>query len=301
MHDNVVVVGIDGSEPSYAALDWALNQAKMRDARLHLVCAFELPTYATASVSAIPQDSGQYLRDAAEGMLQKAVEKVEGRGVPVTSALEFGDPTEILTELSKKAALVVIGGRSNGNKFSDRILHTASSAVPAHAYCPTVVVPFRHERTFQPIEHIVVGVDGSEHGRRALQRAIWEADRWNARLTVLCAVPISYNPGMNAVISDEDILADAEKEIRMEIDAVCEGRDVKINVHAQRGNPSYVLPEFSKMVDLVVLGTRGRGGITGLLLGSTSQMVLGQAECPVMVVPKKVREGDDVGPAKREL
>ncbi|MFC5281473.1 universal stress protein [Arcanobacterium canis] len=300
MHDNVVVVGIDGSEPSYAALDWALNQAKMRDARLHLVCAFELPTYATASVSAIPQDSGQYLRDAAEGMLQKAVEKVEGQGVPVTSALEFGDPTEILTELSKKAALVVIGGRSSGNKFSDRILRTASSAVPAHAYCPTVVVPVRHERTFQPIEHIVVGVDGSEHGRRALQRAIWEADRWNARLTVLCAVPISYNPGMNAVISDEDILADAEKEIRMEIDAVCEGRDVKINVHAQRGNPSYVLPEFSKMVDLVVLGTRGRGGIAGLLLGSTSQMVLGQAECPVMVVPKKVREGDDVGPAKRE-
>ncbi|MDP9801170.1 nucleotide-binding universal stress UspA family protein [Arcanobacterium wilhelmae] len=299
MHDNVVVVGIDGSEPSYAALEWALNQSKERGARLHLVCAFELPTYATASVSPIPQDSGQYLRDAAEGMLSKAVEMVDGHGVEVTSALEFGDPTEILTELSKKAALVVIGGRSTRNKFSDRLLRTASSAVPAYAYCPTVVVPFHHERKFQPIEHIVVGVDGSEHGRRALQRAVWEADRWGARLTVLSAIPIAYNPGMNAVVSDEDILADAEKEIRAEIDSVLEGRDVKINVHAQRGNPSYVLPEFSKMVDLVIVGTRGRGGIAGLLLGSTSQMVLGQAECPVMVVPKKVRDGDDVGPSKR--
>lgn len=129
------------------------------------------------------------MRSAAEKMIQEKAQALQGQGVEVTWSLEFGDPTEVLVEMSKKVALVVVGGREpNSSSLADRLLRTVSSAVPSNGYCPTVVVPSQHEVKDVPIKHIVVGVDGSEHAKTALQRAVWEADRWNARLSIVATV-----------------------------------------------------------------------------------------------------------------
>lgn len=294
-HDNVVIVGVDGSEPSLAAADWALEQAKKRDASLHLVCAIQLPQYAVNALASIPAVSVEHLTNSANELLREVSDRMEGHGVSVKTSVEMGDPTEVLTTLSKKAALVVIGGRSTRNTFTDRLLRTASSAVPANAFCPTVVVPFVENRKFQPIKKIVVGVDGSEHARMALQRAVWEADRWDAKLECVMSVPASYTPGGPAIVVREEVLDEAKALIRSELDALPEKRDIDVDIISLEGNPAYTLPAFTRDSDLIVVGTRGRGGIRGLLLGSTSQMILGQSECPIMVVPRRVRDEDDAG------
>lgn len=296
-HENVVVVGVDGSDAGKAALQWALAQAKARNARLHIVCAYEMPTYAAHAELNIPVTENNFLYEAAEEMVAATVASVQGQGVEVTSSLEFGDPTEVMVEISKEVALIVVGGHSGDKgRLADQLLRTVSSGVPAYAYCPTVVVPPDGLAKYLPVEHIAVGVDGSEHAQTALQRAVWEADRWNAKLSIVAAVNAAPTPWIPMTPFREDFLEEVTDAVASQLTEVDEGRDIDVHIHAVEGNPAQVLTECGEEVDLLIVGTRGHGGFTGLLLGSTSQTVLAHASCPVMVVPKRVRPDDDIGP-----
>ncbi|ADH93303.1 universal stress protein [Arcanobacterium haemolyticum] len=305
-HENIVVVGIDGSPAAQSALTWAHAQAKARGARLHLVCAYELPSYAPeflpTSGASIPVGDSGFLYKAAEDMIRAAADSLDGQGVDVTWSLEFGDPTEVLVEMSKRVALVVVGGReASSNSLADRLLRTVSSAVPSNACCPTVVVPAGKSADDLPVKHIVVGVDGSAHAKTALQRAVWEADRWGAKLSIVATVNTAAATWIPADTFRDDFLEEVADSVRVQLAEVDEGREIDVDIHAIEGNPAQVLVEFSKEVDLLVIGTRGRGGFAGLLLGSTSQSVLAITECPTMVVPRRVRPGDDVGPEPKQV
>lgn len=294
-HENIVVVGIDGSDAGNAALEWALAQARARSARLHIICGYELPSQYMVPEFQIAQGNANYLYQSAKAIVDKAVETVSGQGVEVTSSLEFGDPTEVLVEISKRVACVVVGGRrQDRGRLADRLLKTVSAAVPANAYCPTVVVPIPGPKL--PVERVLCGIDGSEHSKIALQRAVWEADRWGASLSVVTVVNPSAAGWVPAATFREEHLQDMEAAIAKQLAEVDEGRKIDVNIQALEGSPAHVLADLSATHDLVVLGTRGYGGFAGLLLGSTSQTLLGYSACPTMVVPRRVRKGDDVGP-----
>lgn len=299
-HENTVAVGIDGSLASKAALEWAVAQAKARGAKLQLVCAYEMPSYASEllpNAAMFPVSDQGLMYRAAEKMVKEAAASVADSGLEVTWTLEFGDPTEILVELSKKVALIVVGGReSQTGKLADRLLRTVSSAVPSNAYCPTVVVPVNDAPVALPIKTIVVGVDGSKFAQTAMQRAVWEADRWNAKLIVVACVNTAAATWVPEGTFQESFLVEVEESVRDQLLEVDEGRDIDVHVHAVEGNPAQILTEFSSEVDLLIVGTRGRGGFTGLLLGSTSQNVLQETRCATMVVPRRIRPGDDEGP-----
>lgn len=206
----------------------------------------------------------------------------------------------MLVELSKKVATVVIGSRGRGS-FADRLLGTVSSAVPAHGYCPTVVVPEQSQGSCLPIRHIVVGVDGSEAANIALERAVWEAERWQAKLTAVATVNTSSIAWMPGAGYSVDVLDDVRTGLEIVVEKATEGYDIDVRTHALEGNPAALMAEFSTAVDLLVIGTRGRGGFAGLLLGSTSQAILHHSTCPVMVVPKRIRPGDDVPPTVTDV
>ncbi|MDY6142710.1 MAG: universal stress protein [Arcanobacterium sp.] len=303
-HENVVAVGVDGSEPSKAALKWALAQAQARDAELRLVCVFQLPSYAMQQYGLHPATLTQQsnaLYDAAQRSVKELAASVEGQGVKVTWTLVDGDPAEVLVDLSKRVALVVVGGRGDSHgSIADRLLRTVSSAVPAYAYCPTVVVPQDCANQRVPIKKIVVGMDGSDPAKIAVQRAVWEADRWDAKLTVLSSVHVDSSPWAPTYTVDRGFLEEVKDSVTAQLHEVDEGREIDVHVEAREGNPIRLLAESSKEADLVVVGTRGHGGFAGLLLGSTSQMLLELAKCPVMVVPRRIREGDDTGPVRDE-
>ncbi|MFP7695842.1 universal stress protein [Trueperella sp. LYQ143] len=301
-HENIVVVGIDGSDAGNSALRWAHAQARARDARLHIVCGYELPSQYMFPEFQASQGNVNYLYEAAKEIVDAAVSQVDGQGVEVTSALEFGDPTEVLVEMSKRVALIVVGGRSQKKgRLADRLLRTVSSAVPANAYCPTVVVPTDSDEKCLPIKRVVCGVDGSDFAKIALQRAVWEAERWQAHLQVVTVVNPAAAGWVPMVNFREEHLAEMEDAVTQQLKEVAGDTQISYSVTASEGSPAHILAQLSDENDLVVLGTRGRGGFTGLLLGSTSQTLLGYSACPTMVVPRRVRPGDDVGPLPAQI
>ena len=298
-HEQVVLVGVDGSPASLNALEWAVAQALQVGWRLHLVCAYAVPTFAAASLDggyAALDDTA--IREGAQAVLDEAMARVADRGVQVTSALETGDPAGVLVDLSKQVCLVVVGTRGRSG-FAERVLGTVSSALPAHAHCPTVVVPLLDgedddDTSPLPINRIVVGVDGSESAKVALEHAIEQAEVWQAELTAVVAVPIGAGAGvlgwLPAAVDRESVLADVKEGLNVTVDRALEGRQLVVRRHALDGNGAALLSEFSTAVDLVVVGSRGRGGFAGMLLGSTSQQVLHHTACPVMVVPSRIQD-----------
>ena len=150
---------------------------------------------------------------------------------------------------------------------------------------------------YTPVRRIVVGVDGSSSARRALKWAVTEAEAWGAELTAIAAVPMASGAGalawLPAAVDREQVLADVRSGLDRAINEALEGHEgVTVRRHALDGNPAELLAEFSTAVDLVVVGSRGRGGFSGLLLGSTSQAVLSHASCPVLVAPTHHAKGE---------
>ncbi len=289
-----IVAGVDGSEESLKAVEWAAARAAKTGAELRIVCA-----YAVASYSAAALDGGlsvlddNALRLGAERVVDEAAARVADEGITVKTQVEVGDAAAVLSEISEDVDLLVLGSRGRGG-FADRLLGSVSSTVPAHARCPVVVVPpHKSGKPFIPVERIVVGVDGSEVASTALRKAVDEAIIWGAELTVVTAVPIAGGGAMSwmpTAVDRRSLMEDIQQSLNTAIDSALDGRDYPVSRHTLDGSPSALLTEFSSAVDLVVVGTRGRGGFAGMLLGSTSQTVLNHSTCPIMTVPSKHRE-----------
>lgn len=323
MQGDVVLVGVDGSAASQNAVDWAAAHALRHGYGMHLVCAYTVPSFAASALDggyAALDDSA--IADGARAVLDEATARIASTGVRVTSAVATGDAAAVLVGLSKGAATAVVGTRGRGG-FTERLLGTVSSALPAHAHCPTVVVPHRPERggggvpwshggssrqtagrgepaivrRHTPVRRIVVGVDGSAAAETALAQAIHEAEVWDAQLTAVAGVPVTAGSGMlawlPAAVDHEAVLRDAGEGLDVVVDrALADHPGVQVRRHVLDGTGASLLTEFSTAVDLVVVGSRGRGGFAGLLLGSTSQTVLHHAACPVMVVTARRREDE---------
>ncbi|MDP5226404.1 MULTISPECIES: universal stress protein [Arthrobacter] len=304
-----VIVGVDGSEHGGCALLWAAREAQRRQTALHLITAYSVPIYAASGLDggyAAVDDS--VIRQGAEGVLREAMERIKDFDIDVDASVENGDASGVLLELGKDADLLVVGTRGRGG-FVGRLLGSVSSALPAHASCPTVVVPTicagrfgqevedkhaKAELAKHPLAEVkprvVVGVDGSDQARVAVLEAAEQAQRMGVELQVLCSVP-QYSGSLAwvpAAIDREAIFAD----IQTQLDAgvlwlKSHFPELEIHTRLVDGSPVEVLVESSRDSELVVVGTRGRGGFAGMMLGSTSDGVLHHARGPVMVVPDR--------------
>ncbi|MBD5786614.1 universal stress protein [Cellulosimicrobium terreum] len=295
---DTVLVGVDGSAPSLHALDWAAAYARQVGWGLHVVCTYSLPSFTAASLDggyAALDDSA--IQEGARAVLEEARLRSEAAGVRTTATVTTGDAAGVLVEMSAEHSLAVVGTRGRGG-FTERLLGTVSSALPAHARCPTVVVPLRADGTGEelppvtPLRRVVVGVDGSPTAEIALRHAIRQAQAWGAELVAVAGVPVGAGAGLlawlPASIDHEQVLADVTEGLNVIIDRhEAENPGVTIKRIVLDGTGAELLTEFSTATDLIVVGSRGRGGFRGLLLGSTSQAVLHHSACPVMVVTKK--------------
>ena len=303
--DGVILVGVDGSTAALHALDWAAQEATIHGWGLRLVCSYSLPSFAAASLDggyAALDDTA--IRQGAQAVVAEAAARVAGAGLAMTSHVAVGDASAVLIEESAAARVAVVGTRGGGG-FTERLLGTVSAALPAHAMCPTVVVPLRRDGKalpdggpvppITPVRRVVVGLDGSPQAEVALRYAVREAAAWGAELIAVTGVPLATSTGvlawLPATIDHEQVLRDVEAGMEVLIDRVLatipDAPPVKRQV--LDGSGAQLLTEFSVATDLIVVGTRGRGGFAGLLLGSTSQAVLHHAQCPVMVVTARNR------------
>ncbi len=131
---------------------------------------------------------------------------------------------------------------------------------------------------------IVVGVDGSDHAIAALRWAVAEAELRDAEVIALCAweFPHALNPVTMLTVDADPFRADAEASLHRSISAVDTG-SVVVTRRIVEGSAAQRLVEASDEADLVVVGSRGRGGFSGLLLGSVSQHLCSYARGPVLV------------------
>ncbi|MDI2030256.1 universal stress protein [Saccharopolyspora sp. TS4A08] len=271
--DKPIVVGIDGSEDAVRAANWAVAEADHRGAALLLVIVNDDPARAS------------YAEDAVRKTAEKCRAMAPHLAVDVETA--SGRPVEELLRQSRKAQLVVLGGRGHGG-FADALIGGVSAAVATHGSCPVVVVRRGVPTTVGPV---LVGVDGSESSTNALRFAFEEARGAAAELLVmevwhegdLLAGPLPSDERDRVQREVEQSLADQVSSLQEEFP------NVRSRQLAQRGHPVATLTDAGRNAQLLVVGHRGRGGFGGLFLGSVAAGVLHHAPCPVVVV----RNGDD--------
>ncbi|BDR52575.1 universal stress protein [Bombiscardovia nodaiensis] len=302
INDKAILVGVDGSDASYKATWWAANYAKHAGLTLQIVCAYSLPSYAAVSFDATYSSMGDDVaaHSDAQEILSKAKAIADEQGVEAVTLIVTGDPSSVFVELSRNYNLIVIGNRGKGG-LAERLLGTTSSSLPAYAYCPIVVVPYTDDdgnmmHLNNTISKVAVGSDESKWGLKALEIAAQFANTWGATLDVISAVPnISGLTGTGSA-EEQSVMDSYLEDLSGRIKPLQEMYpDLKIDKQVVPGSAVEALTQASKDHDVVVVGSRGRGGFTGLLLGSTSQGLLQHAVTPVYVVPRKYVEATESG------
>jgi nucleotide-binding universal stress UspA family protein len=281
---NPVVVGVDGSSSAIRATRWAAAEAVQRKVPLRIVSVYQWPVtgYPEAMIAAhglhdaLKKRSTEIVAEAREAAL------AIGPDLTLTVDVRSGAPLPHLLALSKRAGLVVVGSRGLGG-FSGLLLGSVAVGMAAHADCPVIVV--RGEPGNGPV---VVGVDGSPVSEAAIAFAFEEASTRDADLVAVHtwrgALVDALEDGYFASYLDT-IGVDAEELLAERLAGWQEKfPDVAITRVVARGSAKKVLMEYAVGAQLVVLGSRGRGGFTGLTMGSTSQAMIHHASCPVAVL-----------------
>lgn len=290
-----VVVGVDGSPSSLNAVAVASHEAGIRGAELRLVHAFGRSSSHLPAGGPPWNPAGAGVRELLDGTLAAAERRARDVAphVDITRDVTVGEPLMVLEIASRTASLVVVGSRGLG-AFGSLLLGSTSAHLAAHGRCPVLVVRGRPN----PAGPVLLAVDNSPASEEAVRFAFTEA---SLRGTDLAALHVCRTASSDVydgpadppfVTYDETHLREHAEHI---LDASLAGRQERYpSVTVVRrpvvGRVRHTLIDASADAQLLVVGARGRGGFTGLLLGSVSQAVLHHAQCPVAVVRHR---GDD--------
>lgn len=295
------VVGYDGSPGSRLALAWAAETARLQGTHLtlvHSVNVATVPAFPAMDLSQLEPTLAQAAKSLVDDGAVRAAEKLDASQIETQYWL--GSPAAQLVDASKDADLVVVGSRGRGRVLAG-LLGSTSYTVAAHATCPVVVVrgpvdPSSDDLPTPPRpgrDHdVVVGVDDSDSSARAVDAAAEVAEREGAALHV---VRVAHSASMEAWTYAEvakggteethAIRDHAEQSVTRAANRV-RARHPKVLVTTEvlYGDPGQSLADLGATAGLIVVGSRGHGGFTGMLLGSVSHRVIHDATCPVMVV-----------------
>jgi nucleotide-binding universal stress UspA family protein len=294
-----VVVGIDGKPASVAALAWAAAEAAARQVGLDAVLAWHPPALGLTDDGPGAVDPFPFRADA-QRILDGAIDLLGARiaGLDVRATAVEGRAAATLIEHTRGAAMLVVGTR--GRSVLGLSLGSVSRQCAAHAHCPVVVVPPKWSRA-ESLSRIVVGVDGSAGSARALRWAAEAARIHDASLDVIhvwqAIQPVPDISGMVFAL-DRDLLEKASHELLDEA-AAAELSAVplvpgRVHLLPVEGYPAGALHAAAAGADLLVVGSRGRGGFARLLLGSVAEQCLHRAPVPVAII----RPADE-GPQER--
>jgi nucleotide-binding universal stress UspA family protein len=290
--DPRITVGVDGSAGSTAALAWAARIASLRHLQLRIVHGLQLTGLyygglpgagAEALFDAIRADGDRIVADARS--LAESVDK----DLVITTELPNEPPVPMLIDESRHARMLVVG-RTGAGGFTGMLVGGTAATVASHAHSPVAIIRGRQDTTMIPDSGpVVVGIDGSPNSEPAIAVAFEEASLRGVPLVAVHAwndVTYEDTRGTVRVLTQPDALEGGEERLLTERLAGWPEKypDVEIRRLLVRDRPRHALLEASETAQLVVVGSHGRGGFTGMLLGSTSQALVQHAPCPVLVV-----------------
>lgn len=287
-----LVVGVDDSDAALHAVAWAAREALRRHATLQLVHAVlpEEAAWVGYGGMGLPPEYFVEARRSGKALLSRARQVAEHTlpSTDVSTDIQENPPQRALLDLSRSAEMLVLGSRGAGG-FAGLLVGSTAGAVSAHAECPVVVT--RGQADVGPDKDrgpVVVGVDGSALSEDALA---WGFDFASRRTTGLVAVHV-WSDLTTTFSIDKHAWAKAQTEEEVLLSQRLAGwrgdyPDVPVAGLVYPDRPAHALLTESHAAQLLVVGSRGRGGFSGLLLGSTSRALLHHATCPVMVVRSK--------------
>lgn len=290
--EDIVVVAVDGSEASQNAVRWAANTAMKRGIPLRIASSYTVPQFLYAEGMVPPKELFDDLQAETLEKIEaaRAVAHEVAPDIKIGHTIAEGSPIDMLLEMSHDVTMVVMGSRGMGG-LSGMVMGSVSAAVVSHASCPVVVVREDNQVTestkYGPV---VVGVDGSEVSQKATHYAFAEAAARGAELIAVHTwMDMQVQASLAGLSAAQTEWAEVEKEqgallTERLAEFHAEYPDVPVKKVIARDRPVRALADAAAGAQLLVVGSHGRGGFKGMLLGSTSRALLQNAPCPMMVV-----------------
>ncbi|MDV6014220.1 universal stress protein [Haloechinothrix sp. LS1_15] len=290
-----IVVGVDGSDSAWCAARWAAREAERHHVPLELVHVCYVPPVLGRYPAPLSERYDEALVESGQAWLDLAAAEVreEAPGVEVDTSIHMGPVAGTLIEHSRGARLMVLGSRGLGG-FAGLLIGSVGIAFAAHGACPVVIVPHGEpEHEIPSGGPVLVGIDGSPVSDPAIGFAFEAASE---RGVPLVAVHVWNRDTVDADWPELSIGASHEEEASRERMVFAERLagwrekypDVAVEPRVLRGRPADVLLAEASAergnAQLIVVGSRGRGPLTGLGLGSVSQAVLHHSRVPVAIV-----------------
>jgi nucleotide-binding universal stress UspA family protein len=280
-----VVVGVDGSPLSKAAVAQAAHFASSRGMSLHVLHAFavDLPMLGFGALA-----DRDVVTQHGEMLVSNAAARAHSAhpDLTITKSLHDGYASKALVAASRTAALVVVGAMGHGI-LSQASVGAVAMQVVTHARCPVLVVG--HETSGAPVSggRVVVGVDGSEESLHALQAAYREAAVIGGLLDVVNVW--QARSAADPTLSTSSSWGDYEAALEARVDAALADErrahpNVKTEFEVIQGEPVAALVERTEGANLLVVGSRGSGGFPGLHVGSTALRLMGRSLSPILFI-----------------
>lgn len=283
---------MDGSAAALRAACWAAEEAARLQVPLRLMHAAAVPALVYGGGLGPPGGVSEAVESEGARWLAEARTTIVDLhpDLPITVDLESNDPIPMLLGESDEARLIVLGATGAGG-FEGILAGSIAVTLAAHSHCPVAVIRGTDVAgVTSPDGPVVVGVDSSTVSEPALAMAFEEAASRGAELVAVHAWATFSSDSVYSyarqVLSDWDGLDSSERAVLTDRLDSWQDRypEVKVRPVVARDRAVRSLLNHSADAQLLVVGSRGRGGFAGLALGSTSQALVHHATCPLMIV-----------------
>ncbi|MFJ5309744.1 universal stress protein [Streptomyces sp. NPDC088350] len=284
-----IVVGVDGSEPSLRAVDWAADEAAVRGLPLRLVYASLWERYeGTSLADDLAKPDEQVL---AEDIVDTAARRAHLRrpDLKISTDVLAEEPEYALVRESRSASALVTGTRGRSG-LAEALLGSVSLTVAGHAQCPMIVVRGNHDNQARTGTHgrVVVGVGEKPGGSAAVRFAFEEARRRGVPVEAVRAWRWPAHETTDHPLMSGEPARLHEQEAAEVLEAALQDAPVDVETHRRtvEGPTRAVLVGASRDADLLIVGAKRRPGHYGLQLGRVAHGVLHHSACPVVIVPE---------------
>ncbi|MEU6510288.1 universal stress protein [Streptomyces sp. NPDC046942] len=287
-----LVVGVDGSDSSLQAVDWAVDEAAHHGLPLRLIYASLWERYEGGRPSLSTERPAEEVM--AQHIIASGVERAQRRNPAVKASGEVlpDEAVSALLRAGSEAWGVVTGSRGRG-ELAGLLLGSVSLAVAARAVCPVIVVRGSEESRQGAFGRVVVGIGDGAKSSAAVRFAFREAEARGGALTAVRAWRTPAHAHVDHPLIVDDAAQAHEERASVNLDdalrqAAREHAGVEVRRRPAEGPAHRVLVQASADADLIVIGAQRRHGHVGLQLGRVAHALLHHSQCPVAVVPQRV-------------